>query len=234
MNEADWLACQNADTMLNFVLPQLSPRKQLLFSVACCRRHESLLTDESRQILVTLERSADMPLSFSDANELSSEALAHADDLSWHMGTPHGCALWLAANAVHEVSEGYAGSASLKIAEAIECAGKDPETFDVRKPGKPALADPKERIAQTVVLRCIVGNPFRHVRVDPSWLIRNDGEIVKLAQAIYDGRCFERLPRLARGLEDAGCIHEEVLEHLRSSEIHVRGCWVLDLLLDKH
>lgn len=90
----------------------------------------------------------------------------------------------------------------------------------------------------------------------------NDGTIPKIAQAIYDARAFDQLPILADALEDAGCDDAAILEHCRGYELcpgcasgkgcdpgdwpdcdgsgwmplrnpHVRGCWVLDLLLGK-
>ncbi len=42
-----------------------------------------------------------------------------------------------------------------------------------------------------------------------------------------------RLAVLSDALEEAGCQSEEILRHLRGSGQHVRGCWVLDLLLGK-
>src|SRR5439155_24569283 len=61
----------------------------------------------------------------------------------------------------------------------------------------------------------------------------NDGTVVKLAQGIYDDRAFARLPILADALEEAGCMDTEILDHCRRAREHVRGCWVLDLLLGK-
>ena len=55
----------------------------------------------------------------------------------------------------------------------------------------------------------------------------------KLAQAIYDARAFDRMPQLADALEAAGCDNRDILDHCRSGGEHVRGCWVVDLLLGK-
>jgi hypothetical protein len=42
------------------------------------------------------------------------------------------------------------------------------------------------------------------------------------------------MPILADALQDAGCTSEDVLNHCRATEWeHVRGCWVVDLLLGK-
>jgi hypothetical protein len=67
-------------------------------------------------------------------------------------------------------------------------------------------------------------------KVDPAWLT---AKVVALAQAIYDDRAFDRLPILADALEDAGCTNQDILAHCRQPGEHVRGCWVVDLLLGK-
>ena len=41
------------------------------------------------------------------------------------------------------------------------------------------------------------------------------------------------MPILADALQDAGCTNEDVLTHCRGDGPHVRGCWVVDLLLGK-
>ena len=53
------------------------------------------------------------------------------------------------------------------------------------------------------------------------------------AQAIYDEPAFDRLPILADAVTDAGCDNADILTHCRGDGRHVRGCWVVDLLLGK-
>jgi hypothetical protein len=64
--------------------------------------------------------------------------------------------------------------------------------------------------------------------------------VLAIAQAAYDERLHdgtldsERLAVLSDALEEAGCPDGEaspLLTHLRSPGPHVRGCWVLDLIL---
>jgi hypothetical protein len=88
---------------------------------------------------------------------------------------------------------------------------------------------------RTELLRDIVGNPFRPVSINPVWLTPT---VTSLAAAAYEERFLPsgeldtaRLAVLADGLEDAGCDNANILTHLRVPVSHVRGCWVLDLLL---
>jgi hypothetical protein len=116
----------------------------------------------------------------------------------------------------------------------------------------------RERLTQAHLLRDIFGNPFRPVAIERAWLT---ADVVKLAETIYVERTFDRLPILAEALEQAGCRDQEILSHCREPRpsfqptesirsnwwpwrrraqavpaapvAHVRGCWVLDLILGK-
>jgi anti-anti-sigma factor len=68
---------------------------------------------------------------------------------------------------------------------------------------------------------------------EPSWLAWNDGAVSKLARAIYADSAFDRLPILADALEDAGCADPDILAHCREPRVHVKVCWVADLILSK-
>jgi hypothetical protein len=51
---------------------------------------------------------------------------------------------------------------------------------------------------------------------------------------MYATREFGAMPILADALQDAGCAHDGVLTHCRDATApHARGCWVVDLLLQK-
>ena len=80
------------------------------------------------------------------------------------------------------------------------------------------------------LLRDIFGNPFRPVAFDPNW---RTSTVVSIAQGLYDTRDFSAMPILADALEDAGCDHADILDHCRGTGPHVRGCWVVDLVLGK-
>ena len=78
------------------------------------------------------------------------------------------------------------------------------------------------------LLRCVFGNPFRPVTFDPSW--RSDTAL-SLARIMYESRDFSPMPILADALQDAGCEDADILTHCRGEGVHVRGCWVVDLVL---
>jgi hypothetical protein len=94
-------------------------------------------------------------------------------------------------------------------------------------------ASSEEQKYQARLLREIVGNPFRPVVIDPSWLCWNGKTIHKLAQSIYENQAIEQLPILADALEEAGYTNPDILDHCRKPGEHVRGCWLVDLLLNK-
>jgi hypothetical protein len=95
----------------------------------------------------------------------------------------------------------------------------------------------RERKNQVLLLQDIFGNPFRPVTFCPAW---RSSTATKLAQTIYDDRIMpsglfdnQRMGILADALEEAGCDNRDILEHCRNGGEHVRGCWVVDLVLGK-
>jgi hypothetical protein len=90
------------------------------------------------------------------------------------------------------------------------------------------------------LVRDIFGNPFRPVTISSTVLTWHDATVVRLAQTAYEERHMPegtldnaRLAVLADALEEAGCQDQDVLGHCRSGGEHVKGCWVVDLLLGK-
>ena len=201
--EAKWLACTEPKDML-----RSSDRKLRLFAVACCRRFGRLLDkDASRQAIEVAERFADEQADREELESARSEAVYAPQPTR---------ASDFAANAAM-----YAALPSARAAAYAVCE----VTF--------ALRQDAGRTWQCDLLREIFGHPYRPVTIERAWRTSNDGAVVKLAQAIYDERNFAHLPVLGDALEDAGCRDELLLEHCRGLGEHVRGCWVLDLLLDQ-
>jgi hypothetical protein len=83
---------------------------------------------------------------------------------------------------------------------------------------------------QLLLFDDIFGNPFQTVRFARQW---GTSDVLGVARGIYDDKAFERMPILADALMDAGCEDEQIIAHCRGDGPHVRGCWVVDLILDK-
>jgi hypothetical protein len=82
---------------------------------------------------------------------------------------------------------------------------------------------------QANLLRELFGPlPFRRVAVPPAWKTK---EVISLAGAMYEEGAFDRMPQLTDALLDAGCDEPDILDHCLSSRGHVRGCWLVDILL---
>jgi len=253
MTEAEWLVCNDPEKMLNLLRQEdhhlrllsagrrspysacngisiPSKRKLQLFYATCCRRVWHLLKDErSRRAVCVAELDADGLASKSDCVSASAGAIAVVDEM--YGGDPEVASLAPHAAECPGLFDPYGFSsppgdvsdwAAMAITEAL-----------TGKRSNLAAEYQGEQAAQAALLRCIIGNPFHAVTVDPSWLAWNNGTVVNLAQAIYDDRAFDRMPILADALEDAGCSNADILEHCRNGGEHVRGCWVVDLLLAK-
>jgi hypothetical protein len=80
------------------------------------------------------------------------------------------------------------------------------------------------------VFRDIFGNPFRPAAFAPSW---RTSTAAALAAGMYESRDFGAMPILADALQDAGCDSDDILNHCRGPGLHVRGCWVVDAVLNK-
>jgi hypothetical protein len=110
----------------------------------------------------------------------------------------------------------------------------DWESFTIF-PGSPA-----EQKEQVSLLREVVGDPFRPLALDRSLLTWEGGLIPRLAKAAYEDRLLPegtldlvRLGVLADALEEVGCPEAALLAHLRSPGPHVRGCVVVDAVLQR-
>jgi hypothetical protein len=88
-----------------------------------------------------------------------------------------------------------------------------------------------EELAQCDIARDVLGYPGAKVEFNPMW--RTDTAI-SLAKHMYESRDFGAMPILADALQDAGCDHDDILDHCRDTkQQHVRGCWVVDLVFGK-
>jgi hypothetical protein len=232
MTEAEWLACVDPSPGLEFLRGRVSDRKLRLFACACCHRLSHLITDKRVSSAVTIaERFADGLAG--DGERTNARKMAQQAAQSRAVTRRPKVPKWerrLASTAYYATAR-----------EAMEAAWHVPQLAEAvliwRAGGYNAcdweMIRKTEWIHHTAILRDIFGNPFRPVSVTPAWLGWNDGTVSNLAQAIYYERAFDRLPILADALEEAGCTNADILNHCRQSGEHVRGCWVIDLILGK-
>jgi hypothetical protein len=242
MTEAEWLGCEDPRKMLEFLRGTVSERKLRLFACACFRRLWHLLEVDAARWLVELsEAYADGEVSAAELQAANDPAASADFDDRFH-GRAEPRLSIRAGNAILALK--WLASPTFDTGAASSVAvftSKDPARDYFREPdweGHPAGVPPSatERAEQATLLRDIVRNPFRPLPVVPASVLSwNDGCVVKLATAVYEGREFtpERMGVLADALEDAGLKDEEVLRHCRQEGVHVRGCWVVDLLLGK-
>jgi hypothetical protein len=251
MSEAEWLAFDDPTPMLEFLRGKVNERKLRLFAVACCRRIWHLMTDERcHRAVEAAERYADGVASEAEwqAAQAGVQEILNAWQTEdeeekrqagpWWMGWGYSGyrhrtgapekAISAACGAIALTDNGLMGSAGCAAWAAGSDAGYYAEFLD---------AQYAEQRVQTLLLRDLFGNPFPPASLAPAWLAK-DGTIPKLAQAVYEDRDLPSghldnhcLAVLADALEDAGCTDPEMLEHCRGPGPHVRGCWVVDLLL---
>lgn len=228
MDEAEWLTSSDPRRMLSALGDRAGGRKLRLVACACVRRlwpvlydHRSRACVEHGEGFAEGQVGGDLLPPLSRGGHAAADAAAVQISLgaAWHAAraAARTCAQPMRANVVNMVAQ--------------ECAtaawGED----------GPRLADPAEhpgeRRAQAALLREIVGNPFRAVAVSAAVRHWNDGTVVKLAEAIHATGRYGDLPLLHDALLDAGCEEDDILAHCRAADGHVKGCWVIDLILGK-
>jgi hypothetical protein len=233
--ERHWLTMTELAILRQYAMGLTGSRKERLFGVACCRKVWHLLTDErSRAAVEAVERVADGLASPDELFSAHQAALAAVPELPEDVfappavSAPHyaACAARDLAYIDSRWSLGIFGDRAGVVADQAASAL-------ARDQGRTRGRTADEQAGLPALYREIVGNPFRHVTIDPAWRKWGDGTVSKLAETIYDERAFERMPILADALEDAGCDNADVLAHCRQPGEHVRGCWVVDLLLSK-
>ncbi len=204
MTEQEWLACTDPGPMLELLRGKASERKARLVAVACCRGIWHRMKAPLRRVVEVGEQYADKAVSEGKANEAAGLAIKQGGE-SDHLAM----AAW---------------------DTVAECSEPD-DPFNIASDAANEVNAVQDgRLEQCHLLRCIFGNPFRPLTLDPA--LRTP-QVVNLAQNIYADRAFERLPVLADALEKAGCHDTAMLAHLRGPGPHVLGCWAVDAIMGK-
>ena len=234
MTEEQWLASDDPERMLASLQGRASERKLRLFLVGCARRVLPASPDgDTVEALAVAERFADgaeSPHRLARARaalKVSRRSRVHPE-APLDTGHISSVPAWHAAR--EEV-----GPAAIEGASC--CAWSTSRGPSYGGPLVGVTVPTHEFAAQAALLRDIFGNPYRPVSAPPAGKLP---EVVALARAAYEQR---RLPAgtladrlladVAQALVEAGCRDADVLNHFYRSAYHVRGCWLIDLLLGK-
>lgn len=232
MTEAEWLTCTDPGPMLEHLggVGVRSDRKQRLLDCACVRRIWHLIVDErGRRAIEVAERHADDVATNDELREAQGVALIAADEQAelGRSGTRNSYSVLAAA--AHAAWEYRSGADPLGHAvEAIAWEGLTKYGPPERRLAKVKYAGEREN--QAALVRDIFVNPFRPVPIASSWLTPT---VTAITTGIYKEKAFDRVPVLGDALEESGCTSEDILSHFRQPGVHVRGCWALDLVLEK-
>lgn len=248
--EDAWRKGRDPATLLETVRERASARKLRLFACACCRRIGELIPEgPHRALLDVVEAFADgqaraedltAALAAGDAEERRASDRAEDAEDDPRLGPELAAvakAIWASRSAA-QVGSAYEGfeialDTARSCAEAVGLRARawvqeaSPARQDAAERER-AAAEEAARSAQAELVRELFGNPFHPVQAD----VRNhETHAVELARGIYTEGRLEQFAQLAAALQAAEYTDGEVMNHCRAPRTHVRGCWVLDLLL---
>lgn len=245
MTEEEWLRCPLPNVMLKFLYAHPNGRKRRLFAVACLRRLAHTMPPNFLPFIGIAEDYAE--------GRISAEQLWQAWNCTGRMYNGDMCD---DEDAPEEEVEGCEYDGNLTDAEynflycvhrALESPGEysHPTHFNEDAAAMIALTIPgcvsyipesrtydeaksmKESAVLADLLRDIY-NPFRPNYYRASW---RTGEMMNLARNMYATNDFTQMAQLGEALRTVGCEDTAMLAHCQSDRPHVRGCWVIDVLL---
>ena len=214
MTEEEWLTTDNPERLVRHCQKDLGNRKERLIAVAMCRWIEGLVpAQESARLIELVEAFADGETSQDELEEAARIAARH--------------------EARHARNPALAEARRFAAAAVTFAAGRVTPALWALQSAAAAVRQMKldpVAVSFAELVRDIAGNPFHHITLDPHW---KSSTVLDLAHTIYRERVFERVPILGDALMDAGCDSDDIIQHCQRPGPHVRGCWVVDLILGK-
>lgn len=243
MTEADWLTGTDFAALVRFAADHLSPRRQRLLAVGFCRAAAHLFDyPEMFDALVGIDHYAD-GMASSGAIERVRQRCRNIAQWSYDeysaavdTGMSHGLRAYVRSELAWAMA--FAASSPLpldqvgtRIATTIAQHRTGAALLEPVATTEFDVASTEEIARMLLVVREVAGNPFHPVAFSPEW---RTSTAITLAQQMYETREFSAMPILADALQDAGCNSEDMLNHCRNTSVpHVRGCWVVDAVLEK-
>jgi hypothetical protein len=246
MTESEWLACIQAEELLKGLTDERDWQKIQELLGASLRRIWHLIPEGAyRQMAELAEHCASGAATPEDWN--AGATWAERTGIQSHDGFgdasvhPYVRPEYHATRAVfgffhwivHEEWERAAGvlycvHQALAWEAAHAVLGEGEELMVQRGETKDAILKDEERRLCDLIRDLF--NPFRPVTFDPAW---RTPAVLALARAISEERSFGDMPLLGDALEEAGCNSGHLLAHCREVREHLKGCWAIDLILDK-
>jgi hypothetical protein len=199
MTEAEWLACPHPDPLLQYLRGRTTDRNLRLWACSCVRRIWHLIPLELGRCAVAVNER------FADGEVSEREWLAVADAFA-------PCGLYNSAY----------GHPAMRAAHSALYIGQVGMTAHYARLARKRSDRDAEQLAQTELVRHIIGNPFR-----PPVKRATTPTITALAEALYAGE--DCAFALHDALLEAG--HADLAEHFRRETSHPRGCWAMDVIL---
>ena len=219
MNEQTWTTSANLNHLVDYVLRgRVSIRRLRTFAIACHRLvWDKMQVAEAVELIERVEQYNNRQVEWEEVSQSLTKWHARLVNLRCEWETLSFPAIIRAAAMLGEL----ANNRSSAIVHSCHPVLTMLYGADYDSSGQ--AAD---------LLRCVLGNLFQP---KPNPLTWKTTSVCDLAKSQYITRTFNAMPILADALEEAGCDHAEVLAHCRDPALtHVRGCWVVDLVLGKN
>jgi hypothetical protein len=240
MDEAGWLTARYASALIWTLFSRsgkggrIKDERFRRFGIACTRRALAALPGGNSPALDLVEASIGPGLAAAlpTAHKLLREQIKAKERPFGELACQHAVAAVSKCLKTKPTQAAISNESALEAIVAMRAheQGWKPIGYP-RKPRHQAAVD-AEHAVQADLARDIFGNPFRPpVAFAPEW--RTD-TVVAIARQMFDSGEFSAMPILADALQDAGWESELILAHCRdTAHPHVRGCWVVDLVLGK-
>ncbi len=224
MTEAEWHTSDDPFALLRDLPGVGTQRKERLLILAACERNPRPFREiNAAEPLALAARLVEGTADAAERKRERQRLMAGWSEAAWPV----------AHYIAHQLLARRRVSAARLFWNVIELSRQ--VAFVTGREGRVVMVDPRgaemaERAALAHDCRDMFGNPFRPISLEPRWQTET---VVALAAGIFADRAFDRMPILADALEEVGCDNTDILAHCRGDGPHVRGCWVVDLLLGK-
>lgn len=241
MSEFNWLTCDDPAEMLRRVIDSASKRKLDLF-VYICRAEDQIDGDDLQSIDESKRFATDWA-----TKGTPRELLGRADILREIFPPPHSKRCPECNSEVIPIQRSFY---PVPLSYCVKCDFSGPPWPDWIKYPFPAewrtphvigIAQRIDGIESESCDQCFGHGWYDWYPDDDPTNSRLEGGIeTKCSKCDGEGRIekqgepdFSAMPILADALEEAGCEDEAILNHCRSGGPHLRGCWVIDLILGR-